>query len=452
MRVLLVYPNCDREVMAWGDMGAIAEPLALEYVAAACEQAGHDAMILDLRLHPEQLELMLFAYQPDVVGVTGYSMHVIRNLEVLARVKEIRPTCHTMVGGHHATLLPIDFQGPQVDFVVVGEGLHPLRAILAAVAEGRRSPSVPSVWTRCGDEFRWGGEAEGFDIDDIPFPKRSLTSDDRHRYYIDWMRPIALLRTTVGCPFRCSFCALWKIMDGKYYRRELEPVVEEIGGVAERYVFLVDDEPFVNVPRMRHLADMIKAADLGKEYFAYCRIDSFLRDRNLMERWHEVGLRRVFFGIEAIDDVELDDYNKRQRREQITQALTAAREIGVSVLANFIVKPGYTADDFQRIVDFIDENGVEYPTFTILTPIPGTSFFDLQYDEILHRQANGRPNWAYFDLQHAVTKTALSPEAFLHEYRGLQRRFATSYLQAGHPMYEELQATGRMPGPGAVER
>ena len=88
MRVLLVYPNCDREVMAWGDMGAIAEPLALEYVAAACEQAGHDAMILDLRLHPEQLELMLFAYQPDVVGVTGYSMHVIRNLEVLARVTD----------------------------------------------------------------------------------------------------------------------------------------------------------------------------------------------------------------------------------------------------------------------------------------------------------------------------------------------------------------------------
>ncbi|HEY4937429.1 MAG TPA: cobalamin-dependent protein, partial [Actinomycetota bacterium] len=224
MRVLLVYPNCDREVMAWGDMGAIAEPLALEYVAAACEQAGHDAMILDLRLHPEQLELMLFAYQPDVVGVTGYSMHVIRNLEVLARVKQILPTCQTMVGGHHATLLPIDFQQPQVDFVVVGEGLHPLGAILAAVAEGRRSPSVPSVWTRCGDEFRWGGEAEGFDIDDIPFPKRSLTADDRHRYYIDWMRPIALLRTTVGCPFRCSFCALWKIMDGKYYRRELEPV------------------------------------------------------------------------------------------------------------------------------------------------------------------------------------------------------------------------------------
>ena len=171
-----------------------------------------------------------------------------------------------------------------------------------------------------------------------------------------------------------------------------------------------------------------------------------------MERWHEVGLRRVFFGIEAFDDVELDDYNKRQRRGQITQALRTAREIGVSVLANFIVKSEYTADDFQRLVDFIDENEVEYPTFTILTPIPGTSFFDLQYDEILHRQANGRPNWAYFDLQHAVTRTALSPEAFLHEYRGLQRRFATSYLQAGHPMYEELQATGRMPGPRAVER
>src|SRR6185312_489337 len=98
---------------------------------------------------------------------------------------------------------------------------------------------------------------------------------DRDRYFIDWMRPIALVRTTVGCPYRCSFCSLWKIMDGKYLRRDTSDVVAEIANIPERYVFLVDDEPFVNVRRMRLLAEQIADAGVDKEYFSYCRIDSF---------------------------------------------------------------------------------------------------------------------------------------------------------------------------------
>jgi len=35
-----IYPNCDREVLAWGDMGAIAEPLALEYVGPPASRPG----------------------------------------------------------------------------------------------------------------------------------------------------------------------------------------------------------------------------------------------------------------------------------------------------------------------------------------------------------------------------------------------------------------------------
>ena len=79
------------------------------------------------------------------------------------------------------------------------------------------------------------------------------------------MRPIALVRTTVGCPYRCSFCSLWKIMDGKYLRRDIPDVVAEIAAVPERYVFLVDDEPFVNARRMRLLAKHIADTSVNKK-------------------------------------------------------------------------------------------------------------------------------------------------------------------------------------------
>lgn len=429
MRILLIYPNRSEEIIGWGDLGAIAEPLALEYVGAGARQLGHDVRILDLRLFPNELERTLLDYRPDVVGVTGYSMHVLRNLEICRRAKMLLPGCLTVVGGHHATLLPEDFLVPQVDLVVIGEGVQPFVAILRALAGGDPVRGIPGVWSRVDGHFAYGGPPPPFDIDSIPMPDRSLISDHRESYYIDWMRPIALLRTTVGCPYRCSFCSLWRIMDGRYFKRDIVRVVEELQSLEGRYVFLVDDEPFVNPSRMKELADCIRHAGVDKEYFAYCRIDSFLRDRDLMEQWHQIGLRRVFFGIETIFDHELKDYNKRQQRDQIIRGLEIAREIGIEVFSNFIINPTYTAAEFEQVVQFIRQYDVQYPAFTILTPIPGTEAC-ATFDHITEKQPNGRPNWDYFDLQNPVTPTTLPRKEFMREYTNLYRVFSDLYWQA----------------------
>ena len=431
MRVLLVYPNANREIIGWGDMGAIAEPIALEYVGAGARLDGHTVRLLDLRLHNEELDATLRDFQPDVVGVTGYSMHVLRNLEVCRIAKELAPGCRTVVGGHHATLEPVDYFDPQVDDVVTGEGVRPFRRILSLMADGQTVHGIPGVWSRDGSGFVFGGEAGGYDIGTIPPPDRTLVPDDRPRYFIDWMKPIALMRTTVGCPYRCTFCALWRIMDGRYYKREIDAVVEELQTIPERYVFFVDDEPFVDPKRMWHLAEAIQAAGIDKEYFAYSRIDSLLRDLDLMKLWHRIGLRRLLFGIETVFDYELKEYNKRQQRQQIVDGLRAARDIGISLFCNFIVNPNYTRREFDELVQFIRDNEVDYPSFTILTPIPGTGD---DYSRVIERQPNGRPDWNYFDLQHPVTPTAMPREEFMQEFENLYQVFCSSYYKCDSPL------------------
>src|SRR5947208_548333 len=82
MKVLLIWPNSRNEVLGWGDLGAIAEPLALEYLAAGAQCDGHQVAVLDLRLHPSDLENVLRSYAPDVVGVTAFSMHVLTALAI----------------------------------------------------------------------------------------------------------------------------------------------------------------------------------------------------------------------------------------------------------------------------------------------------------------------------------------------------------------------------------
>src|SRR3954468_17838610 len=160
MRVLLVYPNANKEIIGWGDMGAIAEPIAPEYGGAGGRLDGHDVRLLDLRLHNDDLESTLVEFQPEVVGVTGYSMHVLRNLDVCRTAKRLLPNVVTVVGGHHATLEPVDFFEPQIDHVVKGEGVRPFRSLLSLLANQAPATAVPGVWSRpgVGGEFVYGGE------------------------------------------------------------------------------------------------------------------------------------------------------------------------------------------------------------------------------------------------------------------------------------------------------
>ncbi|MBM4256622.1 MAG: radical SAM protein [Deltaproteobacteria bacterium] len=426
MKVLLIYPKSRVELIGWGDLGAIAEPLALEYLAAGAKQDGHSVQVLDLRLHPDELDSTLQDFVPDIVGVTGYSMHVRRNLALCEHIKERLPHCWTVVGGHHATLLPEDFFVPSIDFVVSGEGVRPFRTLLQILSGAESQKSIPGVWARRDGNFLFGGDPPSFDIDEIVPPDRLVTERDRNAYFIDWMQPIALMRTTVGCPYRCSFCSLWKIMDGVYHMRDIHQVVDELSTIREEFVFMVDDEPFINGRRMMELAKAIRAAHIQKRYFSYCRIDTLLRQPELIQTWREIGLERLFLGIEGISTKELGDYNKRLQIAQVEAGLDVARQLGVAVFAQFIVSPDYDRRDFQRLIRFVEHHKINYPSFTILTPLPGTKGLTT-FDHITERQPNGRPNWDLYDLQSPVTKTKLPRTEFVKEYQNLRQVFAGSY-------------------------
>ncbi|WP_299436934.1 radical SAM protein [uncultured Rhodospira sp.] len=444
VRVLLIWPNSRNEVLGWGDLGAIAEPLALEYLAAALGQAGHEAHILDLRLHPDSLTETVAAFDPHLVGVTAFSMHVRRAREIAAEVKRLHPAVRTIVGGHHATFLPEDFFTPTIDYVVSGEGTTLITSVADALDRGNAVPDpAPGLYQR---EEGADGSADGatdrlwapFDgfgrnkvgeqaFRQLPRPDRTLTAADRHRYFIDAMKPIALMRTTSGCPYRCTFCSIWRAMDGHYYIQDTDAVVEELASLEEDNVFLVDDEAFINGKRMIALAEAIQRAGIRKSYFTYCRIDTLLRNREAIAAWRDIGLRRLFVGIDAISAKDLNEYRKNCDIAQVEQGLAMARELDIEIFAQFVVNTDYTKSDFKALVRFIEHNRIDYPSFTVLTPLPGTEL--LTDDCVIYRGEDGRPNWDLFDCQNAVTETRLKADAFRHEYRNLYRVFKGAYTQ-----------------------
>jgi len=431
MKILLVYPGVRKEVIDYGVLAWFCEPLALEYLTAGAKQTGshHQIKVLDLRLHPNDLDSTLTEYQPDLVGVSGYSMDVLNMLVIFRRVKELLPNCFTVAGGQHATVLPEDFFEPEVDFVVTGEGVSPFRDILQRLENGERNlEGIPGTWTRVNGEFKQGPERYLYEIDDMPFPDREINLPDRPAFFMDDMRPIALIRTTEGCAFRCSFCSLWTIMDGRYLVRNNNRVVEELRQIKEECIHIVDDEPWLKISRMVELAKAIKEAGIKKRYLTYCRVDTMLRRPELMAAWREIGLSTVLMGVEAFTGKELDEYNKRVELHQIEQAYKAAENQGIKVISLLIVNTSYTKKDFKQLGRFIERLNVKYPGFTIWTPLPGTEALK-NFDLVTEFQPNGRPNWELFDLQHPVSKTVLPREEFIQEFENFRKTYGNNFSQ-----------------------
>src|SRR5688572_19670824 len=123
MRVLLVMPTpfesgrLGLENVVW-----LSEPVALTAVGSAVRPE-HEVKILDLRLEAaDTLAHVLGEFRPDVVGTTSMTTDIYQAKAVLRLARALCPAALTVVGGHHPTLSPEEFDEPYVDVIVQGEG------------------------------------------------------------------------------------------------------------------------------------------------------------------------------------------------------------------------------------------------------------------------------------------------------------------------------------------
>ena len=407
MRILLIEPSKSPVSMAGEDV-FLFEPLALEYVAAGVND-DHEVRILDQRID-DTVEQTLEDYRPDVVGITGYTVHANRMKLLAERAKIWNPEVLTVIGGHHATVAPRDFDCPHIDLVVVGEGVESFREVVCRFDLCDGFDGIPGVWVNTAEGQQEGLPNPARDLDDLPFPDRSLTRAYRHAYYSEYMQPLASIRTSKGCPFRCNFCALWKIAGGKYLKRDPEKIVQELAGIEEEFVFFADDESLVDVARMKRLAGLIREAGIRKRYFLYGRSDTIAKNPELLAMWRDIGLERVFVGLEFFRDSDLESINKGSTTHDNRQAVQVLQGLGIDIYASFIVRPDFTEEDFAEFRSYCRSIDLSFASFAVLTPLPGTDLYDEVEEQLLTREPE------FFDFIHTVLPTALPLEDFYEQY------------------------------------
>jgi radical SAM superfamily enzyme YgiQ (UPF0313 family) len=230
------------------------------------------------------------------------------------------------------------------------------------------------------------------------------------------MRPLASIRTSKGCHFRCQFCALWKLTGGRYLTRKPEIIVEELGGIAEKYVFFADDESLLETARMDRLADLIIAAGLKKRFFLYGRSDTIARHPELLAKWRQAGLERVFVGLEFMRDQDLKLIRKGSTVENNLRALQILKQMRIDIWPMFMIRPEFGREDFAALRQRCLDLDLPFIGFSVLTPLPGTDL----YEEVKNRLIVD--NYDFYDFFHTLTPTALPLKDFYQELADLFQR------------------------------
>ena len=362
---------------------------------------------MDVTILDERVEQINFDIPYDIVGITIMTPLAPRAYEIAEEYR--KRGVPVVAGGMHVSACP-DEVSLHVDSIVIGE--------------------AEQTWPQLIDDFKRGAmkkvyKAEAhIDMGSIIPMKRNLLKTDK---YV----PVEFVETTRGCPFGCHFCSVTKFFGGKYRVRPVDDVIKEIATfktTTQRFsiknvVFFVDDNIIGDRDHAIELFKKIKPYKLN--WLGQASIN-LAKDEELMVLAKESGCMGFMVGFESLSDEVLKDVGKKPN--VTTEYLAAIRKIQshkMGVMGSFIF--GFDQDDetvFKKYWQFVRQSGLEALYVGIMTPYPGTKFFD----ELSKEGRIFDHNWSHYDTSHVVFQPKkMSVETLNKGYRWALKKSYSYY-------------------------
>lgn len=341
-------------------------PTGLEYVATAMNGLVGRLTLVDLRQDREikTLEGLLKFIREEKVDLVTISCNWSYYFkDVISLINSIPKDIDLVVGGQQATDYVEElFQlCPGIKIIVRGEGEEPMKEIL------KRAPlhGIKGISYREGGSVKHNPVRQLSDVDALAFPDRKLR---RTRYYFK-SKNIILSKSgfdTVlsarGCPYSCKFCTFNLNPLGQkrvYSARSAESIVEELKTTDARFIFMADDNFFVNPKRVMDICRLIIKEKIDRRFIAHARLEIAKRPE-MLDLAFEAGFRVMLMGIESPHDKILKLFNKGFTRKEIEESFEVLRRYPFYYHGYFIFgNIGETEEEMLFIPEFADSIGLD---------------------------------------------------------------------------------------------
>lgn len=432
--VLLINPGGRKRIYQSlsDDLAAIENPVWVGLLASFLIARGRSVSVLDANaenLSPAECALRAADMNHRLTVVTVYGHNPSASTQMMPsagaicrEIKKLSPDHPVMLLGGHVSALPLrTLEDEEADYTCRGEGPLTILSLLEALEGGRPEDieKVPGLVLRGRDLGCTVPapliEDPSVEMPQMPWhllPMSTYRAHNWHCFGGGDRKPYAAIYTTLGCPYKCSFCCIqapfkpgeaaigmkntinsYRFFDPRRVIGWIDTLVQEYG---VRNIKFADEMFVLNKRHVEAICDLIIERGYDLNIWAYARVDT-VQDA-LLEKMRRAGVTWLAFGIEAGSSKVRDAVSKSFSRETIRDAIERVKRAGFSVGGNFIF--GLPQDDHQSMQETLDlaiDLQPEYANFYCAMAYPGSAL----YDDALRSGARLPKTWAGYS-QHAV--------------------------------------------------
>lgn len=324
--------------------------MGILHIASNLEKHGYDQIDIydaDLMWKKDLTEILDWVHKvnPDVLGITLYTNHIVTSKELLSSLKAAHPDMIIIAGGPHCTIEHSStLSDLPVDYVCVGEGEHTMVEFLDYLSGKRDLESIKGLAYRRNDEIVFNGPRElEENLDNFPFPAYHLIRD-----YIGLIQPqvlgykktpIVMLISSRGCPYHCGFCSdsiIWarknRAHSPEYMVRMIKHLKKEFG---IKEVTFFDDTFILNKKRILKFCDLLIEEKINIVWSANINIAHVSEE--IAERMKKAGCWYVSSGIESGSDEILKFLKKPQTVEKVRKGVHILNNNNILVRGYFVL-------------------------------------------------------------------------------------------------------------------
>jgi len=339
--------------------GSIRKEFQTEHLGIASLKSylmhnGYKADILDTSI--EELSVTeavhyVLKIDPDILGISLLEATKHDGISLIKLVRTNGFKGKIVVGGYFATYASFELlrDFPEIDFVVRGEGELTLKELCDNVL-GTTDTSVIDIrglsYRDRGSIVENPARALIKDLDMLPavdrkYAKKILNQQSNLRIY-----------SSRGCWGRCSFCDInnfYRSSPGRNWRkRSIKHLVDEIQDLIKTYgdnYFIFNDDQFLSKGKFSYkyvneLAAELKRREMKIKFELMCRADTI--DKETMILLKNIGLQRVFLGIESFNEAQLIRYNKGISVYKNIKSLITLYKLKIDVITSVILADAHT--------------------------------------------------------------------------------------------------------------
>jgi anaerobic magnesium-protoporphyrin IX monomethyl ester cyclase len=218
------------------------------------------------------------------------------------------------------------------------------------------------------------------DLDELPYPDREDFPIERYQQAFYCGDKTALMLSSRGCPFQCTYCLWPSTLTRRRYRiRNPKKIVDEIehliknDGIDE--VFFDDDEFIIDKRKVTDFCREMLRRKVDIKWHCMGRVNAV--DEETLKMMKDAGCYQIFYGFESGSEKILKSVRKGITKDQMRRAVRITKDAGIVCGGSFIIgTPEESWETFRETLDFAKSLGADWVQFALCAPFPGTPMFE----------------------------------------------------------------------------